>query len=863
MYLFLVALIFLPQLVKAQTENYLDFAPGNTVTTTGTISELDGTTKFTLEAEVNLDASTTWSHVLSKIVTSTQRISLQVHNGKVYCIVANGENSYRYTSGTTLQTGTWYHIAMVYNGTLSGSSKIKLYVDGVEKVLIDSNKALPSTTATNTANFIVGGNSFDGKIDDVRVWNEALTETRIDTWKNTHLDSSHPEYTNLKLYWDFDDSNTTATANASEGTSYDGTINGAAYSNIVIPTDEYLSFSPGSKVETSGTVTELNNVNEFTLEAEVNLNTLTTWTHILSKTVTSTERISLQAHNGKIYCIVANGSNSYNYTSSALLQTDTWYHLSMVYNGALTGANKVSLYINGVAQTLASSSATLPTSTSTSTAIFRVADGNKFDGKIDDVRIWNIALSATSINTWKNKHIDTSHPEYSNLKLYWDFNDSSSPNVANASEGTSYNGIITNAIYGDIPPVTVDPIVGTYLPYYKINNVTSDIFDHLTHLFYFSFGPDSTGELGRVNGSGVFTHVNSISSVQSNINTLKTWRGTRTTKIFVTIGGWVQSDYLDEVAANPIARANLAQNAKDFCITHGLDGIDIDWEGYHGAVNDTNYGLLVSDIKTALAGTDLELSVTINPDHNSLADEFSQADFIQLMSYGNRISQGTQVPLSMLQSFVTGWVNAGMEKSKIVVGLPAYAKSSDNSNLVYSEIIQTYNPGPEIDVVVHNGKSFYFNGINTIKAKSQYVLDENLLGIMFWEQGQDVATTHAKSLLNAVTEVIPVNVNPSGAKSSETNKKIELEEIVEEVLFNVYPNPFKKNINLTLQIKKPTAAKAFLYDMSGRILWKNENFQTKGVHKLLINGENLNKGIYIFKFSDGEETYVRKLVKRE
>jgi len=396
-----------------------------------------------------------------------------------------------------------------------------------------------------------------------------------------------------------------------------------------------------------------------------------------------------------------------------------------------------------------------------------------------------------------------------------------------------------------------DPYVGTYLPYYRINSVSSKIFDHLTHLFYFSFGPDIDGELGRINNVGTFTHINNIASVQSNINTLKSWRGDKTTKIFITIGGWIQSDYLDEVAANPIARVNLAQKAKDFCIVNNLDGIDIDWEGYHGAVNGTNYGLLLAAIKSAISGTELELSVTVGDTHTSLADKFSQADFVQLMSYGKKFGEGTQVPISMLQGTVNNWVNAGINRANLVIGLPSFAKNSANEAIIYKDIIQNHNPTPEMDMVVENDKSYYFNGVNTIKEKAQFAIDKGLRGVMFWEQGQDVDITHEKSLLNAATEIISINTTALAVNNYN----------LKENIINVYPNPFTTEINLTVKIQNYSITNAEIYNQNGQLVWKKESFQSNGLQKITIDLTKIRSGIYVLKISDGKHIYTKKLIK--
>jgi len=253
--------------------------------------------------------------------------------------------------------------------------------------------------------------------------------------------------------------------------------------------DYILDFSAGDKIETLVPFTDINSVSQFTFEIEVVVSSLTSWTHIMSKIISPTDRVSLQLHSGKVYCIVANGSNTYKYTTSPVITPGQKYQIAFVYNGNLS--TKIKLYVDGVQQTLTSSAGSIPNTTPSNNALFKIAETSNFVGQIDEVRVWNIALSAYRINNWKDTTITSSHPEYGNLKLYWNFNDYTSSDTAFACENTTYDGIISGATYlpdtsnYQIPIHTLmppDTIVGGYLPYYKIDDVSPEIFDHLTHL---------------------------------------------------------------------------------------------------------------------------------------------------------------------------------------------------------------------------------------------------------------------------------------------------------------------------------------------------------------------------------------------
>jgi hypothetical protein len=101
---------------------------------------------------------------------------------------SSGGDMFRY-GATALQLNTWYHVAGVYN---AAAGTLDVYLDGQ----LD-NGALVGTVTTSqensTQNVHIGrrpGNSgfeFAGRIDDVRIYNRALTAGEIQGVMNTPL----------------------------------------------------------------------------------------------------------------------------------------------------------------------------------------------------------------------------------------------------------------------------------------------------------------------------------------------------------------------------------------------------------------------------------------------------------------------------------------------------------------------------------------------------------------------------------------------------------------------------------------------------------------------------------------------------
>ncbi len=109
---------------------------------------------------------------------------------------SNGTVADSYKINQTLNSNTWYHVAVTWNGS---NKTAKFYVDGTQ-VGGDQVGTNVSTINNSTAPFKVGAddaNYWDGLIDDVRAWNVARTQTEINNNKSIEIDSA----TNLQGSW--------------------------------------------------------------------------------------------------------------------------------------------------------------------------------------------------------------------------------------------------------------------------------------------------------------------------------------------------------------------------------------------------------------------------------------------------------------------------------------------------------------------------------------------------------------------------------------------------------------------------------------------------------------------------------------
>ena len=120
-------------------------------------------------------------------------------------------------TGSNVVLNRWTHLAGTYDGTT-----LKLYVDGElqgTQVLTQAkNTSKPMTIGSQTN----GNWHFPGKIDEVRVWNAARSQTEIQAWMESALSGSE---TNLVAYYPFDEHSGTVLYD--EAGSHYGALNGA------------------------------------------------------------------------------------------------------------------------------------------------------------------------------------------------------------------------------------------------------------------------------------------------------------------------------------------------------------------------------------------------------------------------------------------------------------------------------------------------------------------------------------------------------------------------------------------------------------------------------------------------------------
>jgi len=92
---------------------------------------------------------------------------------------------------------------------------------------------------------------------------------------------------------------------------------------------------------------------------------------------------------------------------------DNWHHLVAVNNGV-----DFILYVDGVQEAKGNGGK--------GTCVYNIGTSNDkifFDGTLDELRVWNVALSKETINDWMFRTLNTTHPNYDNLIVAYGFDD--------------------------------------------------------------------------------------------------------------------------------------------------------------------------------------------------------------------------------------------------------------------------------------------------------------------------------------------------------------------------------------------------------------------------------------------------------
>lgn len=142
---------------------------------------------FTLSCWIKRDTNSGGKAILSKRDAAyTEGFDFKLTNGGNFQVRwrDSGGSSQSLISSVVIPQNEWHHLAVTYNGTTG-----TLYIDGIADTSSNLNPPVP-----NNQSFFIGAAGknapqafFDGNIDEVRVWESALTATQLRYIMNQEL----------------------------------------------------------------------------------------------------------------------------------------------------------------------------------------------------------------------------------------------------------------------------------------------------------------------------------------------------------------------------------------------------------------------------------------------------------------------------------------------------------------------------------------------------------------------------------------------------------------------------------------------------------------------------------------------------
>ena len=352
----------------------------------------------------------------------TDRLSVfTATNGRIVIQVLNGSNN-AYVTTLDYDDNKWHHLVFVRNGNTITNGI--LYIDN-NPVGIASWGNFGSDSTNNVIGIYEQTLSypFNGLIDDVRVYNRALTAAEIQAlYKSGQAKFASPSGTGLVGYWSMDE------GSGSYATDFSGKNNAGVFpGGTANPT--WVDGKRGKALNFDGSndyvaITNANSTlkltsSDGTFSAWVKPNTISGFDGIIGNNFGSGWWFILNA--GKIAFWAATDAAVYD--SNTVVPNGQWTHILVTYNNA---SKTATFYKNGVFD---GSQVTANTIGNGGTTFYIGNDGRDgagypFDGLIDDVRIYNRALSAAEIQAlYKSGAAKFAPPSNTGLVGYWSFDD--------------------------------------------------------------------------------------------------------------------------------------------------------------------------------------------------------------------------------------------------------------------------------------------------------------------------------------------------------------------------------------------------------------------------------------------------------
>ena len=362
-------------------------------------SLLGSRSAFSVSTWVNFDNLNTQNFIFwnSESGTGSELGFYDYGNGNIYFQPDASTSSNRgYISNSGIYTtDEWVHIVMVFDGSETGNSnRLKAYIQGTERTL-NYDGVIPSSTGTSTTNSWIGGRiatKLAGSIDQVRIFSKALSSAEVGKLYGNGAGEIACKYTATTTDIDYPIANT-------------------AYYKL----DNNSKDSGKSRGKFNQGVTFIGNsagIVNTTLQLSSTAHSVSLWMKPQDLTASKWQIMFFSAFNGHPSFTLGkrpDQTTSFHYRNESsnevyftLSNANTWYHVVVTRNNSGS-----TVYVNG--SSVATDSNSMGSYSSSSYQKASIGSNPNypaeyFDGTLDQIRVYNVALTATDVaNLYNNE----------------------------------------------------------------------------------------------------------------------------------------------------------------------------------------------------------------------------------------------------------------------------------------------------------------------------------------------------------------------------------------------------------------------------------------------------------------------------
>jgi len=435
-----------PKWTQGKNGGALQFDGKDDYVNCGDSSSLDITDEITIETWIKPETDSV-SYVAAKEILEGETwygYRLDQYTGNIVRADIWTDGDQGRLSGA-ISLNSWNHIVVVYS---KNEEITRLYVNGILK---DDDYTTGDIRTASSRNLFVGNSNslqyqFNGAIDEVKIYNRALSEAEV----RYHYNHGGPV-----AHWDMDEGSG-AKINDKSGNGNDGTlVNGPTWTQGKY--GSALSFDGVNDYVDAGNQQNLQITGPITITAWVKTSNVTSYNGIVTKYYAENGKrgfaLEFNPFNptgGGLRFIISRDGTSTSIVSTNEVSINEWEHIAATYDGST-----MKLYVDGILKSNANYDAGIY-NTSEKLFLGRNVGYSSLNGLLDDIKIYDYARTEEEIrldyNAGMAAHLGPSGKTCSEdpascmdygLVGNWDM-DEGSGSVLNDNSGNSNHGTLTN-----------------------------------------------------------------------------------------------------------------------------------------------------------------------------------------------------------------------------------------------------------------------------------------------------------------------------------------------------------------------------------------------------------------------------------